>query len=59
MIRKTATANGDFIGNEIADRITKVSKISPKNNSETNEEERYNIHLEKDIVYLQNKDRKL
>ena len=28
-----------MIGNKIADRITKVSNISPKNNSETNEEE--------------------
>ena len=30
---------GDLIGNKIGDRITKVSKASPKNNSETNEEE--------------------
>ena len=30
---------GDLIGNKIADRMTKVSKISPKNNSERNEEE--------------------
>ena len=28
----------DLIGNKIADRITKVSKTSPKNNSETNKE---------------------
>ena len=28
-----------MIGNKIADRITKVSKTSPKNNSETNEKE--------------------
>ena len=28
-----------MIGNKIADRITKIPKASPKNNSETNEEE--------------------
>ena len=28
-----------LIGNEIADKITRVSKTSPKNNSETNVEE--------------------
>ena len=38
-IQKTAEATGDLIGNIIADRITRGSKISPKNNSETNEEE--------------------
>ena len=29
----------DLIGNKIADKVTRVSKTSPKNNSETNEEE--------------------
>ena len=40
-IQKTAEATGDLIGTKIADRNTKVSKISPHNNSETvtNEEE--------------------
>ena len=38
-IQKTSEAAGDLIGNKIADRITKVSKTSPKNNSETNEKE--------------------
>ena len=37
--KKTAEGTGDLIGNEITDKITKVSKISPKNNSEINEEE--------------------
>ena len=37
--KKTAEANGDFIDNKIAYRVTKVSKNSPKNNSERNEEE--------------------
>ena len=32
-------ATGGLIGNEIADRITRLSKKSPKNDSETNEEE--------------------
>ena len=34
---KTAEATDNLIGNKIADRITKVLKTSPKNNSETNE----------------------
>ena len=34
-VQKTAEATGDLIGNKIADRITKVSKTSPKINSET------------------------
>ena len=56
-IQKTAEATGDLIGNKIADavaklyngKITRVSKASPQNNSETatNEEERYNVSPEK------------
>ena len=38
-IQKTAETNGDLIGNKIADKITRVSITSPKNNLETNEEE--------------------
>ena len=34
-ITKTAEATGDFFGNKIADRITKVSTTSPHNNYET------------------------
>ena len=34
-IQKTAEATGDLIGNEIADKITKVSKNLQENNSET------------------------
>ena len=37
VIQKTAKATGDLIGNKTAGRITKVSKTSPQNNSETNE----------------------
>ena len=49
-IQKTAEAADDLIGNKIADSITKVSKTSPQNNSETNEK-----HIVKNI-YLQNKE---
>ena len=37
--KQTAEATSCLIGNKIADRISKISKNSPKNNSETNEEE--------------------
>ena len=38
VIQKIAEATGNIKGNKIADKITRVSKTSPKNNSETNEE---------------------
>ena len=38
VIQKIAEATGNIKGNKIADKITRASKISPKNNSETNEE---------------------
>ena len=38
-IQKTVETTGDFTGNKIADKITRVSKTYPKNNSETNEKE--------------------
>ena len=38
-IKKTVKATGDFIGNKNADKITRVSKTSPKNNLETSEED--------------------
>ena len=34
-VQKTAEASGDLIGNNIANRITKVSKNSQQNNSKT------------------------
>ena len=37
-IQKIAEATRDLIGNKIAAKITSVSKISSKNNSETHEE---------------------
>ena len=46
--QKTAKASDDLMGNKITDKITKVSKTLPQNNSETgtNEEE---IHRERHI----------
>ena len=38
-IQKTAEATGSLIENKIADRIAKVSKTLPKNNSDTNGKE--------------------
>ena len=38
-IEKTAEAACDLIGNNIFDKITRVSKTSQKNDPETNEEE--------------------
>ena len=35
VINQAAEATGDLISNKIADRITKVSKNSEQNNSET------------------------
>ena len=37
--RETAEATSDLIGNKTADKITRVSKTSPQNNPEINEEE--------------------
>ena len=39
VIQKIAEVTGNLIGNKIADKIIRASKTSPKNNSETNEEE--------------------
>ena len=36
-IQKTAEATSDLTGNTIGDKTTRVSKISPKKSSETNE----------------------
>ena len=51
--RKKAAAC-DLIGNKIADKITRVSKTSPQNNSGTNREK----ERVKDI-YLQKKEKKI
>ena len=56
--QKTAEATGNFIGNKIADKITKISKNSQQTNSKTvtseNDEE-----VPKEYIYLQKKGRKL
>ena len=38
-VHNTTEATDDLIGNKIADKITRVSKTSPQNNSETSEKE--------------------
>ena len=38
-IQKTAEATSNLIGNKITNETTRVTKPSPQNNSETNEEE--------------------
>ena len=42
-IQKTVEVTGNLTGNKIADKITKVSRTSPQNNSETvtNESQNY------------------
>ena len=57
VIQKTVEATGDLIGNKIYNKVTKVSKSSQKNNSETVINDYDKKHLKKDI-YLK-KDRKL
>ena len=44
--KKTAEVTGGLTGNQIADKITKVWKTSPQNNSEINGEE---VHRERYI----------
>ena len=44
-VQKTAATTGDLIRNKIADRITKVSKISPQNGSEENIKHNREIHI--------------
>ena len=39
LLQKTVEPTCGLIGNKIADKITRASKTSPKNNLETNEEE--------------------
>ena len=49
-IEKKAEATAHLIGNKIADRITKVSKKSQQNNSETVEYEHDQKYLKKDMI---------
>ena len=50
MIQKAAETTGDLIEKKITDKVSSVSKTSPKNNSETNEEEL----LREKYIYHQN-----
>ena len=59
VIQKTAEATGDLIGNKIANRITKVSKSLPQNNSETITNGHDKEIPKERYIYLQKKDRKL
>ena len=47
--QKTAEATGYLIGNKIANKITKVSRTLPQNNSETITNETENIGLDREI----------
>ena len=63
-IQKAAETTGELIGNKIIDKITRVSKTSPKDNSEKNEEEilreRYKSPVQRHNYWLSKiKDRKL
>ena len=51
-VQKTAEATGDLTGNKIADNVTKFSRTSPQNNSETVTNEEENIGLAR-LVNLQ------
>ena len=61
-IQKTTEATGELTGNKIADKIIKVSKITPQNNSETVERETENIRFDRKIPkkrYVSPNDRKI
>ena len=55
-IQKTAEATGDLIANNIADKITSVSKKSNNNN---NDDDGLELTTHKKDAYLQKKDNKL
>ena len=48
-LSQEAQTTGDLVGNKTADKITKVSKTSQQNNSETvtNEYDKKDIYLQK------------
>ena len=48
-IEKTAEATVDLIGNKVADKITKVSRISPQNKLETVTNAEENVGLDREI----------
>ena len=49
VIQKTAEAIADLIGSKIADKIAKVSRISPKNSLETVTNKTEDVSLDRDI----------
>ena len=51
-IQKIAEATGDLIGNKIADKIIKVSRTSPQNNSETVTNGEENIALDREMLMI-------
>ena len=55
-IQKTAEATGDLIANNIADKITSVSK---KSNTNNNDDDGLELTTHKKDTYLQKKDSKL
>ena len=48
-IEKTAEAAGDLTGNKVADKITKVLRISPQNKLETVTNAEENVGLDREI----------
>ena len=48
-MQKASQATADLISNKTANRITKASRTSPQNNSETVTNEAENIELDKEI----------
>ena len=54
--KKSAEATADFMGNKIANEITKISKNSPQNNSETVKNEHDKEIPKKDIVSRRKKE---
>ena len=54
--KKPAEATADFMGNKIANEITKISKNSPQNNSETVKNEHDKEIPKKDIVSRRKKE---
>ena len=58
-IQKTAEGTSDLIDNKIADKITKVSKTSPQNKSDTVTNEHDKDIPKERHIYLQKKQRKL
>ena len=54
--KNPAEATADFMGNKIANEITKISKNSPQNNSETVKNEHDKEITKKDIISRRKKE---